>query len=108
MIKRYRTVAWQYLHGRFGSGEVDLRTLRTVDAVEFVRRQAKRMNSPALKCVVNAMRSFLRYAQYRGEIGHKLVATVPAVAAWITTPPLPKAISPEHAQRAIDGCDRRT
>ncbi len=107
-IKRYRTAAWQFLHGRFGSSEVDLRTLRAVDAIEFVRRQAKRMNPPALKCVVNAMRSFLRYAEYRGEIGPELVAAVPAVATWTTTPPLPKAISPEHAQRAIDSCDRRT
>ncbi len=107
-IKRYRTFAWQYLNGRFGSGEVDLGTLHAIDAIEFVRRQAKRMNPPALKCVVNAMRSFLRYAQYRGDIGPELVAAVPAVAAWTTTPPLPKAISPEHAQRAIDSCDRRT
>ena len=81
---------------------------KTADAIEFVQRQAKRMQPPALKCVVNAMRSFLRYAQYRGEVAPELVAAVPAVATWTTTPPLPRAISPEHAQRAIDSCDRRT
>ena len=36
------------------------------------------------------MRSFLRYAQYRGEVAPELVAAVPAVATWTTTPPLPK------------------
>lgn len=107
-IKRYRTVAWQFLHERFGRGEVDLRALRAFDAIGFVQRQAKRMEPPALKGVVNAMRSFLRYAQYLGEIELELVAAVPAVAAWATTPSLPRAISPEHAQRAIDSCDRRT
>jgi site-specific recombinase XerD len=107
-IKRYRTVAWQFLDGRFGGGEVDLHTLCAGDAIDFVQRQAKRMKPPALKCVVNAMRSFLRYLQYRGEIAPNLVAAVPAVATWTTTPPLPRAISPEHAQRAIDSCDRRT
>lgn len=107
-IKRYRRVASQFLLERFGRGEVDLRALRAVDAIEFVRRQAKHLKAPALKCVVNAMRSFLRYAQYRGEIAPDLVAAVPAVATWATTPPLPRAISPEHAQRAIDSCDRRT
>ena len=107
-IKRYRTVAWQFLDGRFGRGEVDLHTLCAGDAIDFVQRQAKRMKPPALKCVVNAMRSFLRYLQYRGEIAPNLVAAVPAVATWTTTPPLPRAISPEHAQRAIDSCDRRT
>jgi site-specific recombinase XerD len=107
-INRYGTVAWQFLHGRFGHGEVDLSTLRPGDAIEFVRREAKRLNPPGVKCVVNALRSFLRYAQYCGEIEPGLVAAVPAVATWTTTPPLPKAISPEHAQRAIDSCDRRT
>ena len=61
-IKRYRTVAWQFLHGRFGCGEVDLRTLCAVDAIDFVQHQAKRMKPPALKGVANALRSFLRYA----------------------------------------------
>jgi integrase/recombinase XerD len=91
-VKRYRTVASQFLHGRFDHGEIDLRTLRSVDAIEFVQREAKRIKPPALKCVVNAMRSFLRYAQYRGEIGPELVAAVPAVATWATTPPLPRAM----------------
>ena len=54
------------------------------------------------------MRSFLRYAQYRGEATSALAAAVPAVAAWTTTPAVPKAISPEHAQRAIDSCDLDT
>ena len=54
------------------------------------------------------MRSFLRYAQYRGEVASSLVAAVPIVAAWTTTPAVPKAISPEHAQRAIDSCDLNT
>lgn len=107
-INRYGTVAWQFLHGRFGHGEVDLSTLRPGDAIEFVRREAKRLNPPGVKCVVNALRSFLRYAQYCGEIEPGLIAAVPAVATWTTMPPLPKAISPEHAQRAIDSCDRRT
>jgi integrase/recombinase XerD len=107
-IKRYRTVAWQFLHGRFGCGEVDLRTLCAVDAIDFVQHQAKRMKPPALKGVANALRSFLRYAQYRGEIAPNLVAAVPAVATWTTTPSLPRAISPEHARRAIDSCDRQT
>ena len=54
------------------------------------------------------MRSFLRYAQYRGELATNLAAAVPNVAAWTTTPAVPKAISPEHAQRAIDSCNPST
>jgi integrase/recombinase XerD len=50
----------------------------------------------------------LRYAQYRGEVTTALAAAVPIAAAWTTTPAVPKAISPEHAQRAIDSCDLST
>ena len=107
-IERYRTVARQFLHERFGDGAVDLRALRTADVIVFVQRQTQCLQPPALKCVVSAMRSFLRYAQYRGEVDTRFVAAVPIVAAWTTTPPVPKAILPEHAQRAIDSCDPST
>jgi site-specific recombinase XerD len=107
-IERYTTIARQFLTERFGCGMVDLRVLRAVDAIQFVQGQGKHLQPPALKCVANAMRSFLRYGQYRGEVAPELVAAVPAVATWTTTPPLPKAISPEHAQRAIDSCDTST
>ncbi len=107
-IERYRTVAGRFLHQRFGRGAVDLRALRAGDVIAFVQRQTQCLQPPALTCVVTAMRSFLRYAQYRGEVATALAAAVPIVAAWTTTPALPKAISPEHAQRAIDSCDLST
>ena len=107
-IERYRTVAWQFLVERFGRGAVDLSTVGTVDVIGFVQRQAKRLKPPAVKCVINGLRSFLRYAQYRGDVVPELVAAVPAVASWACTPAVPKAISAEHAQRAIDSCDLTT
>jgi integrase/recombinase XerD len=107
-IERYTTVAGQFLDEHFGNSAVDLRALRANDGIAFVQRQARRLHPPALKCVVNALRSFLRYAQYRGEVTSALAAAVPAVAAWAITPALPKAISPEHAQRAIDSCNLST
>jgi integrase/recombinase XerD len=107
-IESYRTVAKRFLYERFGDGVVDLRTLRAGDVIAFVQRQTQRLQPPALMRVVNAMRSFLCYAQYRGEVATSLAAAVPNVAAWTTTPAVPKAISPEHAQRAIDSCDPST
>ena len=107
-IERYSTVARQFLSQRFGRDAVDLNELTATDIIEFVQRQADRLRLPALKCVANALRSFLRYGQYRGEVAGELVAAVPAVPRWSTTPPLPRAISPEHAQRAIDSCDLST
>ena len=104
-IETYSRFAAQFLHERFGTGAINLRLLRPGDPIEFVQDRAKRMRPPALKCVVNALRSLLRYGQYRGEVAPELVAAVPAVADLGHHAALAKAISAEHAQRAIDSCD---
>lgn len=104
-IERYTIVARQFLENHFGGGQIDMRTVVATDIVEFIRSQVAHLTPPGLKCVVTAMRSFLRYGQYRGDVAGELVAAVPAVATWATTPALPRAISPEHAQRALDSCD---
>lgn len=107
-IERYTIAARQFLKNRFSTGAVELRTLAAKDIVEFIRSQVGHLTPPGLKCVVTAMRSFLRFGQYRGDVACELVAAVPAVATWATTPALPRAISPDHAQRAIDSCDLGT
>ena len=66
------------------------------------------MAPPAVKGAANALRSFLRFCEFRGEVPTGLAASVPSVATWTTTPPIPKAIAAEHAQRAIDSCNRLT
>lgn len=107
-IERYANVAQQFLERHLGTSAVDLRRVGVTDIIDFVRCGASHLQPPALKCVVNAMRSFLRYGQYRGDVDCAVVAAVPAVATWTTTPSLPRAISAEHAQRAIDSCDLDT
>jgi integrase/recombinase XerD len=107
-IERYTIVARQFLENHFRAGAVELRAVVATDIIEFIRGQVAHLRPPGLKCVVTALRSFLRYGQYRGDVAGELVAAVPAVATWATTPALPRAISPEHAQRAIDSCDLGT
>ncbi len=107
-IERYTTVVLQFLQLRFADGAIDLHALAAADIIEFVQGQTGRLGLPGLKCVANAMRSFLRFAQYRGDVEAALVAAVPAVPAWASTPALPRAISAEHARRAIDSCDLGT
>ena len=107
-VESYARWTRKFLVWRFGQGEVCLRDVRVTDASAFVKSEAKRMAPAALKNVVTALRSFLRYAQFRGEVTAGLAASVPAVASWASTPPILRAIAAEHAQRAIDSCDRRS
>ncbi len=107
-VERYSDVARMFLLQRFGDASVDLSSVCPIDVIEFVRVQSDRLTPPATKCVVNGLRSFLRYAQFRGDVAKEIVAAVPSVATWTTTPKLLKAIAPEHAQRAIASCDLKT
>ena len=107
-IDYYRTSVREFLVDRFGSDPVDLGALRACDLLGFVQRQARHMRPRALKHVVTALRAFVRYAQYCGEVDATLISAVPAVAVWSTTPPLPRAISAEHAHSAINSCDPGT
>jgi integrase/recombinase XerD len=107
-IQTFTTEARRFLKVRFANGQVCLRRVRPADVISFVQDQSRRRKPVVMKSVVTALRSFFRYAQYRGETGAALVASVPSVASWVATPPLPSAISPEHAKRAIESCDRST
>jgi integrase/recombinase XerD len=107
-VDTYARAARKFLAWRFGQADICLHDLRPSDAIAFVRQESKRMAPPAVKGVANALRSFLRFGEFRGEVPAGLAASVPSVATWAITPPIPKAIAAEHAQRAIDSCDGLT
>jgi site-specific recombinase XerD len=97
-----------FLASRFHGGHIDVSDIRSSDVISYVEECAKIMSIHRIRTATDALRSFFRYTQFRGLTTEALVCAVPAVAGWATTPPLPRAISPEHAQRAIEGCDKST
>ncbi len=107
-VDTYTRLTRQFLIWRFGQAEICLRNLRPSDSIAFIRQESKRMAPPAVKGVATALRSFLRFCEFRGEVSAGLAAGVPSIATWTTTPPISKAIAAEHAQRAIDSCNRIT
>lgn len=97
----------QFLAERFGNGSVDLSGLCAADVVGFVRRQATRLSQARAKCATIALRSFLRYLRYRGEIALDLAAAVPTVPNWSMTG-IPRAISADHVRAVLASCRRDT
>jgi integrase/recombinase XerD len=71
-----------FLTDRFGSGPVRLARLTAGDVVRFVRRRAPQLHLKRAKLLTSALRSFLRYARYRGAVTLDLAAAVPVVANW--------------------------
>jgi site-specific recombinase XerD len=96
-----------FLIDRFGGGPVALSRLCAGDVVRFVQRQAPRLHLKRAKLLTTAMRSFLRYARYRGEVTRDLAAAVPVVANWSMSS-IPRAIGVDQVRQLLASIDRRT
>jgi integrase len=59
------------------------------------------------KLLTTALRSFLHYLRYRGEIPHNLADAVPTVANWWMTS-IPRAIPPDLVRRLLASINRHT
>jgi site-specific recombinase XerD len=97
----------QFLQDRFGSGPVKLSGLLARDVVQFVQRQARCLHLKRAKLLTTALRSFLQYARYRGEIRLDLATAVPSVANW-SMPSIPRGIAPDQVRQLLSQIDRST
>ncbi len=59
------------------------------------------------KLMTSALRSFLKYARYRGEVVLDLAAAVPTVPSWSMSS-IPRAISADQVHQLLASIDRRT
>ena len=96
-----------FLAHRFGDGPVRLSRLCAGDVVRFVQRQAPRLHLKRAKLLTTALRSFLHYARYRGEVTCDLAAAVPTVANWSMSS-IPRAILADAVRRLLASINRRT
>jgi integrase/recombinase XerD len=69
-----------------------------------VRAASEVMAAPSLRCMVTALRSFLRFLHVTGKVSVPLVAAVPALKSWPRTA-LPSAIPAADARGLVAGCD---
>ena len=106
-IVNYVPFIRDFLEDRFGHGRVRLSRLCAGDVVRFVQRQVPRLHLKRAKLMTTALRSFLHYARYRGEVTLDLVAAVPVVANWSMTS-IPRAISADHVRQLLVSIDRRS
>ena len=72
----------RFLKDRFADGSVSLSCLSARDVIRFVQRHAPQLHQKRAKLMTTALRSFLKFAQYRGEVGLELAAAVPVVPNW--------------------------
>ncbi len=97
----------EFLTERFGAGPVDLSRLSAADVTRFVRRRAGTIQSKRVQLMTTALRSFLRFARYRGDIDKDLAACIPAVANWKQST-LPRALPPDQVEQVLNSVNRKT
>lgn len=106
-VVNYVPFVRRFLAERFGDRPVRLSRLGAGDVVQFVQSQAPRLHLKRAKLLTTALRSFLHYARYRGDITCDLAAAVPTVANWSMTS-IPRAIPAEAVRRLLASINRRT
>lgn len=106
-IVNYAPFIRRFLKERFGAGPVKLSSLCARDVVRFVQRQVRHLHLKRAKLMTTALRSFLHYARYRGEVRLDLAAAVPCVANW-SMASIPRGIAPDQVRRLLSQIDRST
>src|SRR6266508_5717841 len=67
-VIHYMDFISRFLKDRFADGEVNLPALCAADVVGFVERQAASLHRKRAQVMTTALRSFLQYARYRGDL----------------------------------------
>jgi site-specific recombinase XerD len=96
-----------FLEDRFGNARVALPHLSAGDVVRFVQRRVPHLHLKRAKLLTTALRAFLHYARYRGDVVHDLAAAVPCVANW-SMPSIPRAIPAVAVRQLLRSISRRT
>jgi len=102
----YAPFVRQFLASRFGSGRVNLSRLNAPDVLKFVRRSARQLKNKRALLMTTALRSFLRFARYRGDFTLDLATCVPPVASWSLST-LPKALPPAQVEQVLADVHQR-
>ena len=103
----YAPFVREFLMSRFGRGRVDLSRLNALDVLKFVRRRAGQLRNKRVLLMTTALRSFLRFARYRGDITLDLAACVPSVASWSLST-LPKALPQHQVEQVLADARKRS
>ena len=106
-IVNYVRFVRAFLKDRFADGPATLSRLRAGDVVRFVQRRAPRLHLKTAKLLTTALRSFLQYGRYCGDIRLDLAAAVPLVANWSMSS-IPRAIAPDQVRHLLARINRRT
>jgi integrase/recombinase XerD len=106
-VSGYLSFIGEFLAECFGTGPVDLSSLCAAGVTGFVQRRAAAIHSKRVQVMTTALRSFLRFARYRGDLNADLAACVPSVASWSLST-VPRDLPARQVELVLASCNRQT
>ncbi len=100
----YVSYARRFLNEAFGDAEIEWQKLSADVIVNFVQREAVKLQSVSSGQPVTAMRALLRFLTSAGVIPAGLTAAVPSVRTWRHSV-LPRAVSADEVEHIIMASD---
>jgi len=105
-VAGYQRMALQFLRCVAESDQFHPSVLNAPNVYKFVQQQGSSFRKSGGD-VLNAVRSFLRFAHFRGYASTDLAEVVPRVANW-SLASIPKSVSPAQIEKVLATCDRTT
>jgi site-specific recombinase XerD len=106
-VEHYTGILAPFLGEQIGRDGPNWPALTGAQILRFFRRCARQRSPHYLQRLRCALRSFLRYLQYRGAIGIDLSNCIPRARRWRLTG-LPQHLSPRQVRSMLGSCNRRT
>jgi site-specific recombinase XerD len=106
-IVNYKLHVRPFLLARFGSGPIELGSIKASDLIGFISQAAKRPLRWWARATTTALRSFFRFLQLKGICNPTLVDAVPTVPVWALAN-LPKALTEEQLATFLRSFKRST
>jgi len=103
---KYTRYVQRFLRERFANfSEEQLSDLIPIDVIQFMMNQKRIYNTPTLKAMKKALRSFFRFLAMKGLCDERLVSAVPAIADWKLSH-IPKYLTREQLEALLSSFDR--
>ncbi len=100
-VAAYASITHRFLTRTCPRGRSDLKTLTAQKIRDFIMLEARKFRtSKAASLLTSVLRSFVRFAHYRGYIDRSLVGAVPAVAHW-SMAAIPRALPLKAVRRVL-------
>lgn len=100
-------VARNFLSLQFGENSLELSDLLPRHIEQYFLNRAHHCNTTTLKTEASALRCFLRFLQFRGDISVHLVDSVPTIPSWRHTT-IPEFLTTDETNLLIQKCECET